>query len=146
MENEMLKQEKKEKYLGPTMPFYIHILKEASMAFLLLGVLITLAVFFPPELDVKADPFVTPEHIKPEWYFLAGYQLLKLADMLSFLGSWAPKIIGVVGQGVFILLLLALPLIDRNPDKFPSQRRGMITIGILSIIGFVALTAWGHFS
>jgi len=40
---------------------------------------------------------VTPQHIKPEWYFLAVYQALKLSEGLSVIGAWAPKLAGVIG-------------------------------------------------
>lgn len=142
----MSEKELKAKYKGPTMFFYVHIFKEVSAFFLLVGGLITLAIFFPPEMGSKADPFVTPQHIKPEWYFLAGYQLLIIADKLSFLGTWAPKMIGVLSQGVVVFAMLILPIIDRNPEREPSKRKGMIAIGILFIISFLGLTAWGHFS
>ena len=45
-----------------------------------------------PENYIPADPFVTPEHIIPEWYFLPFYAILraipfKLLGVLAMLGS-----------------------------------------------------------
>lgn len=128
------------------MPFYFHILKEFSVVLVVFGILLTLTVFFPHGLDGKADPFTTPEHIKPEWYFLAGYQLLKIAEKLSFLGAWAPKLIGVALQGAFVILLVLIPFLDRNPERLPSLRKGMILSGIFVVFLFILLTVWGHYS
>lgn len=142
----MLKEKTNARNEVATIPFYIHILKELSSVFILIGVLVTLTVLFPPALDEKANPFSTPEHIKPEWYFLAGYQFLKVTEKLSFLGAWAPKLIGVMGQGIILMLILILPLIDRNPERSPANRKGMIAIGILFYLLFGFFTAWGYFS
>lgn len=54
---------------------------------------------------IEANPFVTPTHIVPEWYFLPFYAILR---------SIPDKLGGVVCMVVAILILLALPLFDRN--------------------------------
>ena len=62
-------------------PFYPdHVALEAKVA---LGVVILVVVigviglFAPVGLGAPADAMDTPAHIKPEWYFLALYQLLR---------------------------------------------------------------------
>ncbi len=128
-------------------PFFPnHILREAMVAFGMIGVLLILATFIPAPMDEPADPFSTPEHIKPEWYFLAAYQILKAAEKLSFLGPWAPKIFGILGQGVILGILLLLPFIDKNPERSPEKRKLVIRLGIIGVIGFVLLTIWGLIS
>ena len=128
-------------------PFYPnHVLKEVIIVLLILGLLIALATLIPAPMESKADPFSTPEHIKPEWYFLAGYQLLKLAEKLDFLGAWAPKMIGVLGQGVIIAIIFFLPFIDRGSERYPHKRPIATTLGILGVISFIVLTIWGHYS
>lgn len=128
-------------------PFYPnHILKQLVLICLLMALLVFLAAFFPPPYLPKADPYVTPEHIKPEWYFLAAYQFLKAADKLQFIGMWAPKIIGILAQGVIGLLLFFLPFIDRNPSVRPSERPYALRIGITLAILYIIFTAWGYFS
>jgi quinol-cytochrome oxidoreductase complex cytochrome b subunit len=128
-------------------PFFPnHILREAMVAFGMIGVLLILATFIPAPMDEPADPFSTPEHIKPEWYFLAAYQILKAAEKLSFLGPWAPKIFGILGQGVIMGILFLLPFIDRSPERSLEKRKLVIRIGIIGVIGFVLLTIWGLIS
>ena len=41
-------------------------------------------LFFPKDAFIPANAFVTPAHIKPEWYFLANYQTLKIFPNAQF--------------------------------------------------------------
>lgn len=128
-------------------PFFPdHVLSNLIVIFLALGVLITLTTFFPAPMEEKADPFVTPEHIKPEWYFLWAYQILKLAEKLIFLGQWAPKLIGLMGPALAIVVLVLLPILDRSKERHPRKRPLAIALGILGISLFIILTIWGHYS
>ena len=128
-------------------PFFPHhMLEQTMMVFIAIAILVALVMFFPAPMEPPADPFETPEHIKPEWYFLAAYQGLKLAEYTAFLGSWAPKLIGILGQGVAIGLLFLLPFLDRNPERHPRKRPIVISIGILTIISLAGLTYWGYVS
>jgi quinol-cytochrome oxidoreductase complex cytochrome b subunit len=123
MEEELKKKQVEEVEEGK--PFYPnHFLKEVIVAFLLFGVLLSLAVLFSFGLEEKANPFQTPEGIKPEWYFLSGYQLLK----------YVPKILGILGIGVALFILLLVPFIEKRPDREPSKRRIAWSIGIIVII------------
>jgi len=128
-------------------PFFPHhVLKQGIVMLLTLGLFLTLVTFFPAPMEPKADPFTTPEHIKPEWYFLAAYQFLKVAEKLDFLGQWAPKVIGVLGQGVVFILLLLVPFLDRSEGRHPRKRPLFITLGILGVIGYIVFTIWGYYS
>lgn len=128
-------------------PFWPHhVIKQVVQALLLVGVLITLVTFFPHAMEPRADPFSTPEHIKPEWYFLPAYQALKLAEKLSFLGAWAPKLIGIMGQGVVVLLLLLVPFLDRGGERNPLRRPIAMILGGGLILTAVGLGLWGRFS
>ncbi|MBI4715918.1 MAG: cytochrome b, partial [Nitrospirae bacterium] len=88
----------------------------------------------------------TPEHIKPEWYFLAAYELLKVADVFHFLGDWAPKAIGITLEGAFVILLFLVPFIDRNPERAYRKRPVAVAAGIFFAITFLVFTIWGHIS
>jgi quinol-cytochrome oxidoreductase complex cytochrome b subunit len=126
------RQEKKK--LLPFFPNYV--LDEVIAWYVMLAVLIVLASLFPAGLEEPADPLRTPEHAKPEWYFLFLYQGLKIV----------PRIVGVVTPIVGALLLLLLPFIDRNPHLAPAKRLVAIAIGVLCLIGIVAFTIWGWLS
>lgn len=130
-------------------PFFPHhLLKEVMMGLLVFALLLSMVTFVPAPRISPADPYVTPEHIKPEWYFLASYQFLKICEGLSKigLGQQAPKIVGVLGQGIVILLLFALPFLDRNPVRKLSTRRTSLTVGAVVVILFLVFTYWGAVS
>jgi ubiquinol-cytochrome c reductase cytochrome b subunit len=55
------------------------------------------------------DIMKTPEHIKPEWYFLFAYCILR---------SIPNKLGGVIGLVMRIVILILLPLITKNFFKF----------------------------
>lgn len=128
-------------------PFFPHhVIHQLIQILLVFTLLLLLVVISPWSMEPKADPFTTPEHIKPEWYFLASYQFLKFAEKLSFLGKWAPKFIGIFGQGILILLLFLIPFLDRNPERHPLKRPVATGIGICVIIAFIIFTIWGYLS
>jgi ubiquinol-cytochrome c reductase cytochrome b subunit len=124
-------------------PFFPHyVSKDAAMiAFflaLLLGVVFFApGLFFPPAAFEPADPFNTPPGIKPEWYFLWAYQTLKI---------FPSEFLGLAVQGMAVTLLMILPFLDRSPERCPSRRPIFITVFVLGIALFLALSVWGHYS
>ena len=123
-----------EKKLIPFFPDYI--LDEVIAWYIALALLVVLASLFPAGLRDKADPLSTPEHIKPEWYFLFLYQSLKLV----------PRIVGVLAPGVGVLILLLLPFLDRSKQRAGRARVARIVMAIILTIAIVALTIWGEVS
>jgi quinol-cytochrome oxidoreductase complex cytochrome b subunit len=126
--------EQDKKKLLPFFPNYI--LDEIIAWYVMLAILIILASLFPAGLEEPANPLVTPEHTKPEWYFLFLYQWLK----------FVPRLVGVITPLVGGLVLLLLPLIDRNPH-FPAHKRPIaVAIGAITVIAVIVLTIWGWLS
>jgi ubiquinol-cytochrome c reductase cytochrome b subunit len=80
---------------------------------------------------VPADPLVTPEHIKPVWYFTPYYAMLRAVP---------DKFLGVVVMGGAVLILFLLPWLDRSPVK-SIRYRGWLSKLLLAIfvIAFVCL-------
>jgi len=123
-----------------------HVAEQVIICGALLMILITISTIFPAHLGEKADPFNTPDHIKPEWYFLAAYYTLRVAEYTEFLGSWAPKIMGIVMQGVAVTVLLLTPFIDRGgKERRPSKRPIAMAAGAAAAIVFIAFTLLGHY-
>ncbi len=125
-----------------------HIFSELASAVCLLGLIVFLAGFFPHGLQEPADPFVTPEHVKPEWYFLALYQILKLVPR-TFMGIQDfNKPATLIFAGVFFLALMALPWIDRSSPKIqhPLQRLPIVSIFFIGLLMFIGLSYWGAVS
>jgi quinol-cytochrome oxidoreductase complex cytochrome b subunit len=122
-------------------PFWpVHMAKEACVAAVVFAVLLTLSVFWPWEIGAPADPLQTPEGIKPEWYFLPTYQLLKY-----FSGPMG-KFLGILVSGVPFILLIAWPFIERSPARHPRKRPWARRIGVLAIILAVFFGIVGHLS
>ncbi len=118
-------------------PFFPHhVLKELMVFAFSLGGLLTFVILWPPEVGEKADPLVTPAGIKPEWYFLPTYQLLK----------YFPALLGLLIAFVPPLLLVIWPLLDRSPERRPRLRKVSIAVGIAAIVLAVGFGLLGHFS
>ncbi len=117
--------------LKPFFPDYI--LDEVIAWYAVLAVLVILASLFPAGLEPKADALVTPEHIKPEWYFLAVYQVLKLV----------PESVGVIAPIALVLVIVILPLLDRNQEVLPRRRPIALACALLLLVGLAVLTYYG---
>lgn len=119
-------------------PFFPnHLLKEVIAAFLLIAVLISFAVFLPAGVEPKADPFDTPAHIKPEWYFMGMYQVLKVVPN---------ELLGIFISSLFIGLLFLVPFIDRNPERKLARRKFSLAVFFTIIFLFIIFTLWGKYS
>jgi quinol-cytochrome oxidoreductase complex cytochrome b subunit len=129
-----------------TIPFFPnYIILEVIVAFLVLAGIIVLVTLLPAGLEEKADPFNTPAHIKPEWYFLWIYQFIKVPPMLIGPGMLA-QLAGIFIPAVGIVLLMFLPFLDKNPERRPGRRKlGMIITGLI-LLGFIAISIWGWYS
>ena len=107
------------------------------LAFFLAVVFFVPQIFFPASALAPADPYLTPPHIKPEWYFLANYQTLKI---------FPNEFLGLSVQGAAMTFLAVLPFIDRGKEKHPQKRPLFMVCALAAIHLWVALTIWGHYS
>jgi quinol-cytochrome oxidoreductase complex cytochrome b subunit len=115
-------------------------LSEFIAWYVILGDLVSLAALFPAGLEDKANPLLTPEHVKPEWYFLSVYQFLKVAAVFSSLGSEAPRFLGIFLPGVALALLFLLPFLDRAPMREARHRPVMLTLVGIFLLILIGLT------
>nr|WHU54020.1 cytochrome b [Ctenotus inornatus] len=95
----------------PFHPYYSY--KDLLGATLFLMVLLLLALFTPnllgdPENFTPANPLVTPPHIKPEWYFLFAYAILR---------SIPNKLGGVLALLFSILILMFVPALHTSKQR-----------------------------
>jgi cytochrome b6 len=125
-----------------TMPFFPNfMLRDLLLWLLVLNILAILAVFFPAELGLKADPLASaPAGIQPEWYFLFMFQTLKFlpAHVLFIEG----EVLGVLLFGLAGLLWLLVPVWDRKSAR--GQENRMINyIGIFCVLFIIILTIIG---
>jgi quinol-cytochrome oxidoreductase complex cytochrome b subunit len=121
-------------------PFYPdHLALEAKVA-LAVGIIVIitgiLGLFFPVGLGPPADPMDTPAHIKPEWYFLSLYQLLR----------YIPETIGATLPVILIIILLIWPFLDSKPDSSKKTSKIRFWVSMVGVIILIALTIWGEVS
>jgi quinol-cytochrome oxidoreductase complex cytochrome b subunit len=102
-----------------------------------------LGMLSPVGLQAPADPLNTPLHVKPEWYFLALYQLLKYVPS-SVLGIEGPMF-AVTMMVVAVLVVIIWPFLDKKTDSKKAMRmRAIVTVA--GVILAIALTVWGEVS
>jgi quinol-cytochrome oxidoreductase complex cytochrome b subunit len=122
-----------------TIPFYPdHVRTEAIALIGILALVFVIGVvgtFMPVGLGPPADPMDTPEHIKPEWYFLFLYELLK----------YVPKTLGATLPVIGVVVLLLWPFLDRRTDS-RRARTIRIVLVIAAIVAVVGLTVMGEVS
>jgi len=97
------------------------------------------AAHWPAPLDSPADPTDSSYVPKPEWWVLSLNQLVSIfRGPVMFIGT-------VAIPGGLAVLLMALPFLDRSPERHPLQRKkSMLVAGIilallvgLSIMGYI---------
>ena len=110
-----------------TIPFFPdHVKTEFYVVLGIMALVLVIAIaglIKPVGIGEPADPLNTPLHVKPEWYFLALYQILKKIP---------PMVLGIEGKviGVVIpIILVALIFIGSQPDV------QVLTMRLAEIIG-----------
>jgi quinol-cytochrome oxidoreductase complex cytochrome b subunit len=121
----------------PLRPFFPNYLLDEIVAwYVILAMLVVLASLFPAGLEEQANPIETPAHIKPEWYYLAVYQLLKLID----------RTVAVLVPIIGIAVLIAWPFLDRSPEVLARRRKVMVGGATLVLVAMIVLTVYGYVS
>nr|YP_010954587.1 cytochrome b [Fluvitrygon signifer]WMW14049.1 cytochrome b [Fluvitrygon signifer] len=118
----------------PFHPYYSY--KDLLGFFILLLILTLLTLFLPNLLGdaenfIPANPLVTPPHIKPEWYFLFAYAILR---------SIPNKLGGVLALAFSILILLLVPLLHTSKQRSLTFRPITQTLFWLLIVNTIILT------
>nr|AJW59763.1 cytochrome b [Cyanistes caeruleus calamensis]AJW59764.1 cytochrome b [Cyanistes caeruleus obscurus]AJW59767.1 cytochrome b [Cyanistes caeruleus satunini]AJW59771.1 cytochrome b [Cyanistes caeruleus caeruleus]AJW59779.1 cytochrome b [Cyanistes caeruleus caeruleus] len=100
-------------------PFHPYYSTKDILGFaLMLIILVSLALFSPnllgdPENFTPANPLSTPPHIKPEWYFLFAYAILR---------SIPNKLGGVLALAASVLVLFLMPLLHTSKQRSMTFR------------------------
>ena len=116
-----------------TFPFFPdHFLTELALALFLMFLLTCLALIFPAGLSEKANPLETPEHIKPEWYFLWAFRWLKLMTERT----------AIVTQGIFLAAIVFWPFVDKWLRRRNPRSEASVAFGAAGVALLLALTVW----
>jgi ubiquinol-cytochrome c reductase cytochrome b subunit len=93
---------------GEKAPIFPHFIFKDIVGFFLGFCLAYFLMFYSPSLVLEHQKFlpakflVTPEHIQPEWYFLAAYAILRAVPK---------KLGGVVSLAAFVVFLFVMPFL-----------------------------------
>ena len=106
---------------GPqdTVPFHPYYTMKDGFAIVVFLIFYALFVFYGPNYlgdavnYAPANPLSTPAHIKPEWYYLPFYAILR---------SIPDKLLGVIAMFSSILILLFLPWLDTSRVRSGKYR------------------------
>nr|YP_009990515.1 cytochrome b [Echiichthys vipera]QNM99752.1 cytochrome b [Echiichthys vipera] len=116
-------------------PYYS--LKDALGFAVFIMALLSLALFSPnllgdPDNFTPANPLVTPPHIKPEWYFLFAYAILR---------SIPNKLGGVLALLASILILMVVPALHTSKQRAITFRP-LSQLLFWTLIADVAILTW----
>ncbi len=121
-------------------PFWPNfVFREMIVWLLLVGILFSVAIIFPPSLEKAADVMApAPEGLEPEWYFLFLFQTLKIfpAHILFVSGETVAVLLMVLA----VVLFLFLPFFDNKPT---GTRGKIITyLAYVFILYALIMSVW----
>ncbi len=125
-------------------PFHPYYTVKDIMGVFVFLIIFCSVLFYAPALNgyflehanfIEANPLQTPDHIAPLWYLTPFYSVLRAIPPMF--GSQFP---GVLAMFVALLILAALPWLDRSPVKSIRYRSSPFkwALGIF-VISFVIL-------
>ncbi len=128
---EVLKKEGK-----PFFPYAV--MKDATMALVVVCVIAFLSIMLGAEQGPKVDPTTTTYVPRPDWYFFFLFELLRVLK--------GPHLVLLATIGIptlAMVLLLLLPFYDRGPERRPERRPVAMTAFVLTVITMGYLTYAG---
>lgn len=109
-----------------------HVMSELAVGLVLMVLLTVLATIFPVGLGPKANPLITPEVIKPEWFFYVAFRWLKL-----FTGT-----VAILTTGLIVFVMFIWPFIDAWLRRRMKYQEASAWIGVGAVLLIVTLTVW----
>jgi menaquinol-cytochrome c reductase cytochrome b/c subunit len=120
-------------------PFFPYaVLKDSTMAFIVLLVVAAMALVLGAEQGPKADPTTTSYVPRPEWYFFFLFELLRVLKPPALV-----PVATIIIPTIAMVLLLLLPFYDRGAERRPERRPIATTAGLLTIVAMAYLTFLG---
>jgi menaquinol-cytochrome c reductase cytochrome b/c subunit len=120
-------------------PFFPYaVLKDSTMALVVVVVVIVLALIMGADQGPKADPTTTSYVPRPDWYFYFLFELLRVIKP-----PYLVPVATVIIPTIAMVLLLLLPFYDRGPERRPERRPIATTAGLMTIVAIAYLTYLG---
>ena len=133
VEEEVITEENVYERPDETMAFFPkQVLYDGTVTALILVACVVLSWVSPAPLTEPADPATVTYIPRPEWFFFFYEQMLMFFPGYALIGFGA-----VVVPTIFIVLLLALPWLDRGPNYSPLKRPFATIVGLLVVVTVV---------
>ena len=133
VEEEVITEENVYERPDETMAFFPkQVLYDLFVSTLILIACTVLSYVSPAPLTDPANPATITYVPRPEWFFFFYEQMLMFFPGYALIGFGA-----VVVPTVFVLLLFALPWLDRGPNYSPLKRPFATIIGLLVVVVIV---------
>jgi len=133
VEEEVITEENVYERPDETMAFFPkQVLFDLTVSTLILLACTVLSYVSPAPLTEPADPATIDYVPRPEWFFFFYEQMLMFFPGYALISFGA-----VVVPTIFIVLLFAVPWLDRGPNYSPLKRPFATIIGVLVIITVV---------
>jgi len=121
-----------DRYDEPQGFFPGQVVADLTVSAILLAVVVGLSYAVPAPLTEPMDVSTTVYVPRPEWFFFFLDQWL-----VYFPGAALIAVGDIIIPGLFVLLLLAIPWLDKEPAHSPARRPFVVVIGLLVIVVIV---------
>jgi menaquinol-cytochrome c reductase cytochrome b/c subunit len=133
VEEEVITEENVFERPDETMGFFPgQVLKDGYVSTFILIACVVLSYAAPAPLTEPANTATVTYVPRPEWFFFFYEQMLMFVPGYALIGFGA-----VVVPTIFVVLLFALPWLDRSPYYSPLKRPFATIIGLLVVITIV---------
>ena len=121
----------------PTWPH--ELIRNLSITFFFVGMIIFLSATLPPHIAAPADPSTTPAIILPDWYLYWSFGLLKLGPLnpeLAILGGeklLADRTYGVLANVVVVGFISMVPFLNKGAARRPVEQPFWAAVGVFGV-------------
>lgn len=128
--------------LGRRVPFYPDfILRQGLVSLWIFALLLTGAILWPSTLRPEGNLLApAPEGIRPEWYFLAAFEIIKWGGHLTYLTPLGitAELLSLILFGVAIGMFVMIPVLDsRGPGR---TWRWIVSLTAMAFVGLTLYT------
>lgn len=119
-------------------------LRQSVVCLWIFALVVTWAILFPTQLRPEGDPMAAAiVGIKPEWYFLAAYEAVKLGGNLTLLSG-----IGISAELLTLILMAAICVVIFLMPLLDKRGRGLVWKGFILVgaVAFIVLTIISMFA
>jgi quinol-cytochrome oxidoreductase complex cytochrome b subunit len=120
-------------------PFFPYaVMKDSTMALIVVLVIVLLSLVLGAEQGPKADPTTTTYTPRPDWYFFFLFEVLRVIK--------PPYLVPLATIGIptiAMVLLFLLPFYDRGAERRPERRPVAMSALALTVVAMAYLTYTG---